>query len=293
MKRTALGRGLDALIPGAAATDDKNVTTLEPGQRAVVDIPLAKIVPNPRQPRQSFDPTRLAELAESIKEQGVIQPIVVRPVNDTFELIAGERRLKAVEKLGWNAIPALILESTDNETAMELALIENLQREDLNPIEEAAAYNRLMAECSLTQADVAVKVGRDRSSVANSLRLLSLSESIQGMIVKGEISAGHARTLLAVPLTTEREELAKKAAKDGLSVRELEKLVYSGKSPRRERKPKLRSAQIISIEESLKRKLGTRVTISQKRKGGKITIEFYSNDELNRLLEFFGVLENF
>jgi len=293
MKRTALGRGLDALIPGAASSGENNVTILEPGQKAIVNIPMGKITPNPKQPRQYFDPARLAELAESIKEQGVIQPIVVRPVNDTYELIAGERRLKAAEKLGWTAIPSVIFESADNETAMEMALIENLQREDLNPIEEAGAYNRLMAECSLSQADVALKVGKDRSSVANSLRLLSLSEEIRAMIIRGEISAGHARALLAVPITTERDALAKRAVKDSLSVRELEKLVYADKPPRREKRPKLRSAQIISIEESLKRKLATRVTINQKRKGGNISIEYYSNDELNRLLEFFGVLESF
>jgi len=293
MKRSVLGRGLDALIPGAAVGDEEKITILEPGQKAIVDIPIAKIAPNPKQPRQHFDPARLAELAESIKEQGVIQPIVVRRVNDTFELIAGERRFKAVEKLGWNTIPSIIFESTDNETAMEMSLIENLQREDLNPIEEAGAYSSLMTECSLSQADVALKVGKDRSSVANSLRLLSLSEEIQSMIISGKISAGHARALLAVPITTEREALARKAARDDLSVRELEKLVYSGRSPRKERRPKLRSAQIMSIEESLKRKLATRVTINQKRKGGKITIEYYSDDELNRLLEFFGVLESF
>lgn len=293
MKRTALGRGLDALIPGAGTSDEKNAISLGPGQRAIIDIPLEKIVSNPRQPRQQFDPEKLAELAESIKEQGVIQPIVVRPVEDSYELVAGERRYRAVEKLGWKTIPSIILELTDNETALELSLIENIQREDLNPIEEASAYNRLLTECSLTQADVAVKVGKDRSSVANSLRLLTLSEEIQKMILNNEISAGHARTLLAVPLTIERETLARKTAKDGLSVRELEKLVYSGKTARRARAPKARSAQIVSIEESLKRKLATRVTITQKRKGGKITIEYYSNDEFDRLLEFFGVLENY
>lgn len=293
MKRPALGRGLDALIPGAAASQENDIAVTSADKRTIVDIPIEKITANSGQPRQHFDQIKLAELAESIKEQGIIQPIVVRPMGDKFEIIAGERRYKAIEKLGWTTIPSIVYESTDNETAMELALIENLQREDLNPIEEASAFNRLMSECSLTQADVALKVGKDRSSVANSLRLLSLSEGIQQMIVNGELSAGHARTLLAVPLTSERETLARRTVKEGMSVRELEKLVYSEKPGRKTRQMKPKSPQIVSIEESLKRKLATRVSISHRRKGGKITIEYYSTDELNRLLEFFGVLENY
>jgi len=293
MKRPALGRGLDALIPGAAASQENDIAVTSADKRTIVDIPIEKITANSGQPRQHFDQIKLAELAESIKEQGIIQPIVVRPMGDKFEIIAGERRYKAIEKLGWTTIPSIVYESTDNETAMELALIENLQREDLNPIEEASAFNRLMSECSLTQADVALKVGKDRSSVANSLRLLSLSEGIQQMIVNGELSAGHARTLLAVPLTSERETLARRTVKEGMSVRELEKLVYSEKPVRKTRQMKPKSPQIVSIEESLKRKLATRVSISHRRKGGKITIEYYSTDELNRLLEFFGVLENY
>lgn len=293
MKKPVLGRGLDALIPGAASQQEFKGTSSDPGRKEITEIPIGEIAPNPFQPRQVFDLAKLAELAESIKEQGMIQPIVVRPVNDSYEIIAGERRFRAVEKLGWNTIPSIILDSTDNETAMELALIENLQREDLNPIEEATAFNHLMTKCSLSQADVAVKVGKDRSSVANSVRLLSLSEEIQNLLIKGDISAGHARALLAVPTSTERDLLAAKIVKNGLSVRELEKLVYSKKPARKSNRPRERPAQIVSIEESLKRKLATRVTLIQKRKGGKITIEYYSNDELNRLLEFFGVLENF
>lgn len=293
MKRPVLGRGLDALIPGAASRQELKDASSDPDRKEIAEIPIGEIAPNPYQPRQVFDSVKLAELAESIKEQGMIQPIVVRPVNDSYELIAGERRFRAVEKLGWSTIPSIILDSTDNETAMELALIENLQREDLNPVEEATAFNHLMTKCSLSQADVAVKVGKDRSSVANSVRLLSLSEEIQNLLIRGDISAGHARALLAVPTTTERDLLAAKIVKDGLSVRELEKLVYSEKPSRKSNRPRERPAQIVSIEESLKRKLATRVTLIQKRKGGKITIEYYSNDELNRLLEFFGVLENF
>ncbi len=293
MKRLALGKGLEALIPGATAPDEKTVTSDLSEQRVILEIPLEKIKTSPFQPRQAFDPGKLAELAESIKERGVIQPVVVRPLNDTYELIAGERRLKAVQKLSWRTIPAVVIESVDNETAMELSLIENLQREDLNAIEEASGYHRLITECNLSQADVAARVGKDRSSVANAIRLLSLPRELQNMLIDGTISAGHGRALLAIPANPEKISLAQRVAKEDLSVRQLERLVYADKAIRKPRPPRQRSAQIASIEESLKRKLATKVTITQKRKGGKITIEYYSVDELNRLLEFFGVMESF
>jgi ParB family chromosome partitioning protein len=293
MKRLALGKGLEALIPGATDAGEKNVTSDSAGQGAILEIPIDKISASPFQSRRAFDPGKLAELAESIKERGVIQPVVVRPVNDTYELIAGERRLRAVQKLGWSAIPAVIIETADKETAIELALIENLQREDLNPIEEASGYHRLITECNLSQSDVAARVGKDRSSVANAVRLLSLPDELQKMLIDGSLSAGHARALLAVPADSEKISLAHRAAKEDLSVRHLERLVYADRTIRRQRSPRQRPAQIASLEESLKRKLATRVTITQRRKGGKITIEYYSVDELNRLLEFFGVMESF
>ncbi len=293
MKRLALGKGLEALIPGATASDDKDVISDSPGQRVILEIPIEKIKASPFQPRQAFDSGKLAELAESIKERGVIQPVVVRPVNDTYELIAGERRLKAIQKLGRRTIPAIVIKSIDNETAMELALIENLQREDLNPIEEASGYHRLITECKLSQADVAARVGKDRSSIANAIRLLSLPGELRNMLIDGSISAGHARALLAITANSEKISLARRVAKEDLSVRHLERLVYADKTIRKLRPARQRSAQIASIEESLKRKLATKVTITQKRKGGRITIEYYSVDELNRLLELFGVMESF
>ncbi len=293
MKRLALGKGLEALIPGATAPDDKDVISDSPGQRVILEIPIEKIKASPFQPRQAFDSGKLAELAESIKERGVIQPVVVRPVNDTYELIAGERRLKAIQKLGRRTIPAIVIKSIDNETAMEMALIENLQREDLNPIEEASGYHRLITECKLSQADVAARVGKDRSSIANAIRLLSLPGELRNMLIDGSISAGHARALLAITANSEKISLAKRVAKEDLSVRHLERLVYADKTIRKLRPARQRSAQIASIEESLKRKLATKVTITQKRKGGRITIEYYSVDELNRLLELFGVMESF
>ncbi len=293
MKRLALGRGLEALIPTGGVSVDDTAVSAAGGINAIVEIPLDKIRPNQFQPRTVFDPARLAELAESIKERGVIQPILVRPADNGYEIIVGERRFRAVEKLGWSAVPALILEEADNEMVMEMALIENIQREDLNPIEEAAAYYRLITECNITQSDLAARIGKDRSSVANSVRLLSLPKKIQEMLMDGRISSGHARALLAVPADSDRIELAEKIISENLSVRDLEKLVYTDKPQKKPRKERLRSAQLSSIEESLKRKLGTKVILSQKRKGGRIVIEYYSVDELNRLLELFGVLENF
>ena len=291
MKRIALGKGLEALIPGASSQE--NETPGDETTKNIFDIPIAKIKPNRFQPRQLFDPARLAELVESIKESGLIQPLVVRKSGDIYELIVGERRLKAIEKLGWETAPAVIIDSPSNRTVMELAIIENIQREDLNPIEEANAYYRLITECNISQAEVAAKVGRDRSSVANSIRLLSLPDKVKALIVDGKISAGHARALLAIDNDEEKIALAEKFAEDGLSVRELEKLVYSDKPRKKDKKTTLKSPQIESIEESLKRKFATRVSVNQKRKGGKIIIEYYSNDELNRLLELFGVLENY
>lgn len=290
MKRVALGKGLEALIPGMETAE--NDTSVDNISGKVSDIPVEKIKPNPFQPRQMFDSGKLAELVESIKEGGLIQPLVVRPNGEIFELIVGERRFRAIKKLGWQNAPAIIMESASNETIMELALIENIQREDLNPIEEASAYNRLMVECNISQADLAAKVGKDRSSVANSVRLLSLPEKVRQLLSDGKISAGHARAILAVDGASEKISLAEKCVSNSLSVRDLEKIVYSEKHSRKNRKAALKSPQMESIEESLKRKFATKVSINQKRKGGRIIIEYYSVDELNRLLEIFGVMEN-
>lgn len=291
MKRIALGKGLEALIPGAASTE--NVTSDGKLSKSIIDLPLDRIKPNPFQPRQVFDPARLAELVESIKESGLIQPLVVRKVGEEYELVVGERRLKAIEKLGWAVAPSLIIDTASNETVMEMALIENIQREDLNPIEEAGAYYRLITECNISQSDVAARVGKDRSSVANSIRLLSLPDRVKEFLISGKLSAGHARALLAIDNDAEKVALAEKFIAEGLPVRELERLVYSERSGRKSRKTALKSPQVESIEESLKRKFATKVSINQKRKGGRIVIEYYSDEELNRLLEMFGVLENF
>jgi ParB family chromosome partitioning protein len=290
MKRV-LGKGLEALIPGAGS-DERDVTE-SPKLNVIHDLPLEKIKASPFQPRTNFDRASLDELSLSIGERGVIQPVVVRPVGDTYELIAGERRLRAVELLGKKTIPAIIYDTISNQEAMELALIENIQRQDLNPIEEAGAYHRLMTECSLSQNDIAARVGKERSSIANAIRLLSLPNEIKEMISDGKISAGHARAILAISSDIEKLALAQRTALDGLSVRELEKLVYADKAPRKARRTKLRSAQVVALEEELKKALGTKVMLNQRRKGGRITIEYYSNDELDRLLELFGIKDNF
>jgi ParB family chromosome partitioning protein len=241
----------------------------------------------------TFAKEGIEELARSIEARGVIQPIVVRVINDSYELIVGERRLRAVESLGRTTIPAVIHEGASNEEAMELTLIENIQREDLNAIEEAQAYYRLMKDCNLSAPEVASKVGKDRSTVANAVRLLTLPEEIVKMIYAGQLSAGHARTLLAVPDDNEKIALAQKVSLGMLSVRELERAVYSERPDKRPKAPekrvRIRPIEIIALEEKLKRTLGTKVQLKHKGRGGRIIVEYYSNDELDRLLAIFGV----
>jgi ParB family chromosome partitioning protein len=288
MKRV-LGKGLGALIPGAESVGEEKEPATASEMNNIQEIPISKIKASPFQPRRAFDDDRLSELAQSIGVRGIIQPVVVRAIDGAFELIVGERRFRAMELLGRTTIPAVVYNSVSNEEAMELALIENIQRQDLNPIEEANAYYRLMTECNIPQADLASRVGKDRSSVANSVRLLSLPADVQGLISEGKLTAGHARAILAVPGDPERIALAEKAVAQGMSVRDLEKLVYADKPQRRASRARLRSAQVVALEEELKRKLGTRVFLTQRKKGGRITIEYYSNDELERLLALFGV----
>jgi ParB family transcriptional regulator, chromosome partitioning protein len=290
MKRV-LGKGLEALIPSGTDSETIITTSDTTGLNLVRDIPLANIKPSPFQPRVNFDSVRLYELAQSIEARGVIQPIVVRPIDDKFELIVGERRLRAMEILGRATVPAIVIESISNEEAMELTLIENIQREDLNPIEEAQAYYRLITECNLSQSDVAAKVGKERSSVSNAIRLLSLPQDILDLLSDGKLSAGHGRALLTLSDDAEKIALAGRVVLEEMSVRDLEKIAYADKSPKKNAKVRLRSPQVLAIEDTLKRHLGTKVSLVQRRKGGRITIEYYSNDELERLLGIFGVKE--
>jgi ParB family transcriptional regulator, chromosome partitioning protein len=277
-----LGRGLEALLGTAVATASADPSALQ-------RIPIARIRPNPFQPRKDFRPEELADLETSIRESGLLQPITVRTAsNGGFELIAGERRLRSAAHLGWTEIPAVV-KDVDDRTLLTLALVENLQRADLNPIEEAGGYQRLVDEFGLTQQQVADVVGKDRATVANILRVLHLPASVRRMLQDGQLSLGHARALLA--LTGERAmiDLAREVAAKGLSVREVERRVRetpAARKPSRAARPELHSAEARQIEQQLRRRLGTDVEIvlSAKEKG-TIRIPFYSADDLERILD--------
>jgi ParB family chromosome partitioning protein len=286
MGRNALGKGLEALIPQVTP---ETVKIEEPPKEGLVHINIDKIKSNPYQPRTKMDQEKLLELSASIQEKGIIQPVVVRKVGEEFELVAGERRLSAAKKLGWEKIPAVITGKLSKEEMLELSLIENLQREDLNPIDTARGYQRLLEECDLSQAQLAQKIGKERSSIANTLRLLNLPEEVQKLISDGGLSEGHARTILALPDEKRQIELSKRVVKEGLSVRKTEELVYG---PKRKlvlkRRPETPPA-FFEIEEKLKQYFGTSVKVIGRGKGGKIEIEFYSEEDLSRILELLQI----
>ncbi|MCK4384989.1 MAG: ParB/RepB/Spo0J family partition protein [candidate division Zixibacteria bacterium] len=286
--RIALGKGLDALIPEFPkdlVKPEKNSA----GSTGLVQIRMNKIKPNPYQPRGKFDKDKMEELTSSIKEKGIIQPVVVRPVGDEFELVVGERRFLAAQKLGMEKLPALVMEKLSKEEMLELSLIENLQREDLNPIDEAKAYRRLLEECGLSQKKLSERIGKDRSSIANTLRLLNLPKAVQGFIANGQLSEGHARAILSLSDEKERIALSRHIIKDGLSVRKTEELVYGRRQKAKRRKLKRASSKFLEIENSLKQFFGTKVKIVQDKKRGKIEIEFYSDEDLSRILELLHV----
>ncbi len=277
--KAGLGRGLEALLPQIASdqTDE------------VIMVRVDELRPNPYQPRREFDEDRLSELVESIREHGVLQPIIVRRgAVSGYEIIAGERRARAVQKLGQDRIPALIREISDRE-AMEIALIENLQREDLNPIEIAEAYSRIMQHFSLTQEELAQRVGQSRSHVANLLRLLSLPPEIRQDVSRGTLSMGHARALLSVSDVQARNILAKKIVDEGLSVRVAEQMVNRLQNVSRETQPrspaKAKSEPTLKLyEEQFRNYFGTSVRIQLGQKRGKIEIDYFSIDDLERIL---------
>ncbi|HTH65242.1 MAG TPA: ParB/RepB/Spo0J family partition protein [Gemmatimonadales bacterium] len=280
--RRRLGRGLEALLG----------PTREEAERegSLVELPVKDIRPNPLQPRREVDPTALEELKSSIQQAGLLQPVVVRPApgGSGFELIAGERRLRACQALGWEKIPA-VRRVVDDRTVLTLALIENLQRDDLSPVDEARGYERLIAEFELTQQDVAIAVGRDRSTVANALRLLKLPDAVLQMLHDGHLSVGHARALLALDDARAVTALAREATAQGLSVRDVEDRVRGGRAP--ERRPRLKrglapAPEVRRVEDALRRRLGTDVRVSLRAKGkGQLHVAFYSNDDLARILE--------
>ena len=296
VKRGGLGKGLDSLIP-----DHKTIKTTERKKQEVEEkkegeqlININKIEPNHEQPRRNFEEDSLLELADSIKQFGVLQPLIVQKRHDYYEIIAGERRWRAAKMAGIKEIPVIIKEYTKRE-AVEIALIENIQRENLNPIEEAMAFKRLLTEFSLKQDEVAERVSKSRTTVTNSMRLLKLDERVQQMIVDDMISTGHARTLLAIEDHEEQYNLANKIFDEKLSVRETEKLIKELKNPNKEKEKKVIEHDFIykDLEERMKTVMGTKVHVNTKTKGkGKIEIEYYSDEELERIFELIMTVTN-
>lgn len=291
-KRSALGKGIDSMIPGAekttkTTTGRKTTKVEEEPKEGILMMDINKVEPNKDQPRKQFNADRLQELAESIKQHGIVEPLVVVKRDKFYEIVAGERRWRAAKSAGIKEVPVVIKEYTDQQI-VEIALIENIQREDLNPIEEARAYEQLIKEYSLKQDEVAEKVSKSRTAITNSLRLLNLDTRVQDMLIDECISSGHARALLAIEDGEEQYELAMQIFDNKLSVRETEKLVKKIKNKGTDKKPKeeLKNTEIYSeIEEKLKLHMGTKVTINRKNNTkGKIEIEYYSEDELDRIV---------
>lgn len=299
-KTRRLGRGLEALLAArpSAATQvpvGPSAAAEEIPRLGLRQIPIAQIRPNPLQPRKEFDASALADLESSIRANGLLQPVTVRVAANGFELIAGERRFRAVQRVGWTEIPAIVRgeQEVDDKAALTLALVENLQRSDLNPIEEAEGYQQLIAQFSLTQKEVADVVGKDRSTVANTLRLLALPAAVRRMVREGEVTLGHARALLALGDDRRMLELAKVVVAEGLSVRDVERRVResaptrarrtaAGTAPAEEKRP----PEVARIEDELRRRLQTDVRIHLATKDkGEIRIAFFSADDLERVLD--------
>jgi len=284
-----LGRGLESLL-GPVSREQAEA------QGALRELPVTQVRPNPFQPRTNFDDDALDELVSSIEASGLLQPVIVRPRNGQYELIAGERRLRAVQKLGWQQVPAVVRD-VDDRTLLTLALIENLQRHDLSPIDEAQGYQRLIEEFQVPQAEVARMVGRNRSTVTNLLRLLKLPDGVRRLVHDRKLSEGHARSLLSLPTPAAMDALATRAVAEGWSVREMEARVKDPDPVAGESAPAAAAAartprtlqvaaDVRRVEDALRQRLGTDVRVTQKRKGrGLVTISYYSNDDLARLLE--------
>jgi ParB family chromosome partitioning protein len=279
-KRKALGKGLQALIPEVKA--DTNTLLPEEKREEIIQLKVSEIKPGRFQPRTAFKKERQQELAASIREKGVVQPVLVRKGESGYELIAGERRLRAVKTLGVEKIPAIV-KQVDNASAMELALIENLQRENLNPIEEAKAYERLAREFNLTQEKIAQSVGKDRTSITNTLRLLNLPQKIQQFLFDDMISMGHARALLSVSDEKKQSKLCEKIIRKGLSVREAENLVKPAGAKRKTSAYRTTDPNTLAVEEQLQQALGTRVQIFHGKKRGRIVIDYFSTRDLERV----------
>lgn len=307
-KAKGLGKGLDALFGDVEVTPVKSADKKESSKQAKADtaakksdeteasqggvlyIDINDIKPNTGQPRKHFDEEKLEELASSIHQHGLIQPIVLRKLKTGYEIVAGERRWRACRIVGLKEVPCIVKELTDEEN-MLLAIIENMQREDLNPIEEAEGLKQMIDTYGLTQEQVSYSVGKSRPYITNSLRLLKLPEEVRTLTASGEISVGHAKALAAVKDRDKQITLAKKTAKDGLSVRQIELMAKETKAPARKAPKVKKSADEKKIEEDMKNALGTKVNLNRKGKKGKIEIEFYSDEELERLIELITSLK--
>ena len=274
MAKKGLGKGLDALFQ-------------EEEKQGVIEVKITEVMPNKDQPRKAFDEEKLQSLADSISEHGLIQPIIVTKKNDSYIIVAGERRWRAAKKAGIKKIPVIVRDYTDL-AVREIALIENLQREDLNPIEEAMGYRTLMDEYSLTQEEISVRLGKSRSTIANSVRLLTLDEMTQSKLVAGEITEGHARCALSVPAGVVREFFINRIIEDGLNVRQAERLakdLANTPKPKKKEENTAFNIELSRITRSLAEYLGTKVKVTGNNKKGKIEIEYYGNADLERLLE--------
>ena len=286
-KKKGLGRGLDALFADQAPVLEKAEAAEEKqkaDENSVVYIGIEQIKPNVNQPRKKFNEERIAELAESILKHGIIQPLVVRRSGAFYEIVAGERRWRAARRADLEKVPCIIREFTDDEN-MLIAIIENLQREDLDPIEEANGLNQMIKKFGMTQEEVSKSISKSRPYISNSLRLLKLPEYIQELVSEGKLSMGHARALISVEDPKLQSEICSRIVKDGLSVRDVEKLVAQNTRPRRKRAKRVKSPDTVRAENRLKEIYGTRVSIDSTGKKGSIRLEYYSSDELNRLLD--------
>ena len=280
-EKKGLGKGLEALIPSEGDAEEKGIRLGGPGYR---ELPIGAIKVNPYQPRDIFDEEMLSNLTASIREVGVLQPILVRTRDsESYEIIAGERRWRAAKRAGLKNIPAIIRDVEDL-TSLEHALVENLHRQDLGPLEEAAAFQQLIDDFGLSQEAVGQRVGKSRSSIANSLRLLHLPSSVQNYLLSGDISAGHARALLALTSRQDQDQLAQRIVKEALSVRDVEKIIREGLSIQKS-KPikKTKSAAVLEVEQQLSDYLNTTVTVSTSGKRGRVSVEFADMDDLGRI----------
>lgn len=283
VKNNVLGRGISALISESAPVEEPREAAADT-ENTVQYIDINDIKPNRNQPRKNFDAEGIRELAESIKEHGIIQPLIVRKSDTGYELVAGERRWRAARDADISKVPCIVREFTDEENAL-IAIIENMQREDLDPIEEAEGLETMMKEYGLTQEEVSRSVGKSRPYITNSLRLLKLPQDIKEKISEGLISAGHARALLAVKTKALQEQICQKIVRDGLSVRETEKLVKDGGKAKRKVAKSRKDPDIVAVEEKLKEIYGTRVAITTNGRKGAVEISYYGRDDLNRIIE--------